>query len=83
MLSKTAHQLYHNTNEFFIHPSMVFGKWWTFLSEFRYGVTIDIANKLIWYLNTAIEKGESDDGGLLNLRDQIKDWSIYNDMNFK
>ena len=55
MLSKTAHQLYHNTNEFFIHPSMVFGKWWEFLSEFRYGITIDIANKLIWYLNTAIE----------------------------
>ena len=83
MLSKTAHQLYHNTNEFFIHPSMVFGKWWEFLSEFRYGITIDVANKLIWYLNTAIEKGQSDDGGLLNLREHIKDWSVYNDINFR
>lgn len=83
MLSKTAHQLYHNTNEFFIHPSMVFGKWWEFLFEFKYGITVDIANKLIWYLNTAIEKGQSDDGGLLDLREHIKDWSVYNDINFR
>lgn len=82
MLSKTPHQVYHNTNEFYIHPSMVFGCWWRFLSDFRYGITIDIANKLIWYLNTAIEKGESDDGGLLDLRETIKDWSYLNDGRF-
>lgn len=82
MLSKTSHQLYHNTSEFYIHPSMVFGRWWEFLDEFKYGITKDIANKLIWYLNTAIDKGESDDGGLLNLRESIKDWSYLNDMNF-
>lgn len=78
MLTRTAHQLYHNTDEFFIHPDMCFGDWASFLETYRYGITIEIANKLIWFLNTAIDKGESDDNGLLNLREKIKDWSYLN-----
>jgi hypothetical protein len=78
MLSRTAHQLYHNTNEFFIHADMAIGDWATFLETYRYGITIDIANKIIWFLNTCIDKGESDDGSLLSLREKIKDWSYLN-----
>ena len=44
MLSLTAHQLYHHANGLFIHPDMCFGDWHTFLSEYKAGITIEIAN---------------------------------------
>jgi hypothetical protein len=75
MLSLTPHQLYHNNPDFFIHPKMCFGNWPAFLEKYKNGITVDIAYKLISYLNKAIVKNESDDNDLLILRDQILDWS--------
>ena len=49
-LSKTAHQLYHHNNEGFIPPEMTFGKWWELLSKYRYGITYDLAYKIIKYI---------------------------------
>ena len=49
-LSKTAHQLYHHTNEGFIPPEMTFGKWWELLSKYKYGITYDLAYKVIRYI---------------------------------
>lgn len=78
MLSKTPHQVYHDDpSTFFIHPKMVFGKWPTFIEKYKYGLTQDVAFKLLYYVKKAIEMGETNDGGLLDLRDKIKEWSDY------
>lgn len=49
-LSKTAHQIYTNDPNGYIPPNMTFGKWWELLSKYRYGITYDIANKIIRYI---------------------------------
>lgn len=50
-LSKTAHQMYTNDPDAYIPPEMTFGKWWELLSIYKYGITYDIANKVLRYLN--------------------------------
>lgn len=79
MLSLTSHQLYHNAQGMFIHPDMCIGNWPAFLEEYNKGITIDIANKVINYINTAISLGDTKTGDLLKLRDSIQDWSIINE----
>ena len=49
-LSKTAHQKYTNDPDGFIPPEQTFGKWWELLYMYRYGITLNIANKVISYL---------------------------------
>lgn len=49
-LSKTAHQMYTNDPDAYIPPEMTFGRWWELLSIYRYGITYDLANKIIKYL---------------------------------
>lgn len=49
-LSKTAHQLYTNDPNGYIPPEMTFGKWWELLSKYRYGITFDLANKILNYI---------------------------------
>ena len=49
-LSKTAHQMYTNDPDGYIPPDMTFGRWWELLSIYRYGITYDIANKVIKYI---------------------------------
>ena len=49
-LSKTAHQIYTNDPDGYIPPEMTFGKWWELLSIYKYGITYDLANKIIRYL---------------------------------
>lgn len=79
MLSKTPHQVYHNDpGQFFIHPDMCFGKWPTLVERYKSGLTQDVAFKLLAYLKKATELGETTDGGLLDLRNKIKEWSGYN-----
>lgn len=79
MLTKTPHQLFHNNPKFFIHPRMCFGNWQEFLRLYHDGITRDIANKLIYYLDRAIREGGSNDNGLLDLRNNIYSWSIQNE----
>jgi hypothetical protein len=50
-LSKTAHQVYTADPDGYIPPEMTFGKWWELLSRYKYGITYDIASKVINYLN--------------------------------
>lgn len=80
MLSVTPHQIYHDNQEFFIHPSMCIGDWATFLRTYNQGLTQDVSFKILFYLNEAIEKGGTDDNDLLALRDEIMDWSGLNDI---
>lgn len=76
MLSLTPHQLYHdNTSQFFIHPKMCFGNWPALIEKYKLGLTQDVAFKLLHYLKKAIEVDGSDDNGLLDLREKIKEWS--------
>lgn len=79
MLTKTPHELYHDNSNFFIHPSMCFGKWWEFLSLYHDGITREIAEKLIRYIDRAISEGQTNDHGLLKLRADIYNWSIQNE----
>ena len=50
-LSKTAHQVFTNDNNGYIPPEQTFGKWWELLSIYKYGITYNIANKVISYVN--------------------------------
>ena len=50
-LSETAHQIYTNDPEGYIPPEMTFGAWWELLSKYKYGITYDLANKVIKYIN--------------------------------
>ena len=78
ILSKTPHQVYHdNPSQFFIHPRMCFGKWPVLIEKYKKGLTQDVSFKLLYYLKKAIEVSDSDDGGLLDLREKIKEWSEY------
>ncbi|MGL5330511.1 MAG: hypothetical protein ACRDD7_14665 [Peptostreptococcaceae bacterium] len=79
MLSLTPHQLYHNNQEFFIHPDMCFGNWYEFLEKYHRGITRDLAFKILFYLKRANEEGGSNDNDLLKVRDKILDWSRYNE----
>ena len=56
---------------------MCFGNWPRLLEKYKYGLTQDVAFKLLYYLKKAIEVGESTDSGLLDLRNKIKEWSEY------
>lgn len=78
MLSKTPHQVYHNdSSQFFIHPKMCFGKWPVLIEKYKYGLTQDVAFKLLYYLKKAIETEGTETGSLLELREKIKEWSGY------
>lgn len=50
-LSKTAHQKYTNDPNGYIPPEMTFGAWWELLSIYSYGITYEIANKVIRYIS--------------------------------
>jgi len=83
MLSLTPHQLYHNSEGLYIHPSMCFGNWMEFLKEYKYGISIDIANKVIEYLELSMDIDKTYDSGILDLVDKLKDWSVYNERSGK
>lgn len=78
MLSLTPHQLFHNNPDFFIHPKMCFGNWYAFLVKYQYGITQDIAFKILFYLKRALDEGDSNDSDLLKIRENILNWSGLN-----
>lgn len=82
MVCKTAHQLYHANEEFILPASMCCGNWWELLEKYKYGITLDIAYKIIYFLNKSIEldndKSKFPDGELLDLRNKVESWANYN-----
>ena len=50
-LSTTAHEMYTNDPDAYIPPNMTWGKWWVLLDKYKYGITYDIAKKVIEYSN--------------------------------
>ena len=83
MLSKTAHQMLHAHEDFIIPPDMVFGDWPTFLKIYKYGITPEIATKVLKYIDKVtgtykdISKNKTLE--LLSIRGFIQDWSVLND----
>lgn len=76
MLSKTPHQVYHNNPEFFLPFEMCIGEPWKFLEKYKYGITQDIAYKILRYLRQEEKNdGKINDQGLLNIRNTILSWS--------
>lgn len=78
MLCKTCHQLYHH-QYLYVPPTCIWGKWWELIERYKYGLTREIAYKLMMYLNQAIDdkrlaKKKEIAGRLLGLRDNIKSW---------
>lgn len=76
-LSKTAHQIYTNDPNGYIPPEMTIGKWWELLSMYRYGITYEIASKVLKY----IQKYQN---GLpisfdLRLQEQILSFANFNE----
>lgn len=76
-LSKTAHQLFTNDPNAYIPPEMTFGKWWELLTRYKYGITFDIANKVVRYLRKYQDSLPSSVD--IRLQDQVLQWSQFNE----
>lgn len=55
-MSETAHQMYTADPNAYIPPEMTFGKWWELLYRYRYGITLDIAYKILKYIKKYQDK---------------------------
>lgn len=82
MLSETAHQLYHDNPDFYIPISMTFGKWWDLLVKYRYGITMDIAYKVINYIRKCQQNNELTDLKFYQLANDVGNAGYYNDFNY-
>ena len=85
MVCKTAHQLEHNDEDFYLPVQMTFGNWQKLLTDYKYGLTYGIGRKLLKWINKSLQ--EQVDKGRLNessimLREKIKEWSEFNEYNF-
>ena len=76
-LSKTAHQIYTNDPEGFIPPDMTFGAWWELLSNYKYGITYDLANKIIKYIKKYQDKMPVSIN--LEQQEQILNYAYFNE----
>ena len=76
-LSKTAHQMYTNDPNGYIPPDMTFGAWWNLLSKYRYGISYDLANKVIRY----IKKYQDQLPSSINImqQEELLSYSHYNE----
>jgi len=82
MLSETAHQLYHDNPDFYIPISMTFGKWWELLLKYRYGITLDIAYKVVRYIRNCQRNNELTETQFYRLANDIEDWGKYYEYNY-
>lgn len=76
-LCKTAHQMFTNDPEAYIGPEMTYGRWWELLERYKYGITYDIANKVVTYLRRAQENCPP--SVQLPTQEQILSWAMYNE----
>lgn len=85
MLSKTAHQLYHNGEGVILPSRMCFGYWYNLLKKYNRGITPSIAQKTIYFIQRSIEfeqegKYNNDiSNSLLTVRDHVLQWNQYNE----
>ena len=78
MLCKTCHQMYHH-KYLYVHPTQIFGQWWNLLKKYDKGVTRELADKIVRYLNRGIgdkaKYRDEDIKRLLALRDDITNFA--------
>lgn len=78
MMCKSVHQAYHADPLFFVQPNLIFGTWWELLSIYRYGITPDIASKVVYYCKKCQEVTHTNDNGLLQIANNVQEWGTYN-----
>ena len=76
-LSCTAHEMFTNGDDSYIPPNMTFGKWWELLEKYKFGITYEIAQKLIRY----ISKYQNQLPTSINIiqQEQILNFAYYNE----
>lgn len=82
MLSETAHQLYHANPDMYIPLSMCFGAWPNLLIKYRYGITLDIAQKVVNYITNCQKNNELNNLEFFNFSQGIRSWGESNEFNF-
>lgn len=75
-LSCTAHEMFTNDPDAYIPPNQTWGKWWVLIDKYKFGITFDIANKLIRYIG----KYQNNLPGSINImqQEQILNFAYYN-----
>ena len=68
---------YTNNPDQYIPPNMTFGKWWELLSLYRYGISYDLATKVVKY----IQKYNNNLPVSISIpqQEQILSWGQFND----
>lgn len=79
-LSQTQHEVHHSDPSDFISLKQCVGNGWKFIDEYIDGMTLDISFKLLLQLKMEEQYGESFSPNLVKARDQIKDWSLKNNI---
>lgn len=85
MLSKTAHQLYHNKDGMILPARMCFGYWFDLIQRHNKGITISIAQKIIYFTQRSIEFEQDNNyindcsNTLLSVHNHVLEWSQYNE----
>lgn len=85
MLSKTAHQLYHNGDGILLPARMCFGYWFDLLQTYNKGITLNIAQKIIYFIQRSIEFEQENNyindctNTMLKVRDHVLEWRDYNE----
>ena len=84
MLSKTAHQMYHNGDGVILPARMCFGFWYELIKKYNRGITVNIAQKIIYFIQRSIEfeqEGNYDNdcsNQMLQVRNNVINWNNYN-----
>jgi hypothetical protein len=76
MLDETSHEKYHDDSESFLPPTMTFGRWWVLLYKYRYGISMDIAKKILRYISKYYNNA---DVLSIQLRSDILSFASYNE----
>lgn len=76
MLDKTSHEMLHSDMDNFLPPNLVFGKYWNLIYKYRYGVSMEIAKKLLSYISKYYKNYPT---MTVQLRSDIMNFSSYNE----
>lgn len=79
-LSQTQHEAYESDPSNFISLKQCIGDGYKFVDHYIDGMTLDIAFKMLLQLKQEEQYGESFSPNLIKARDQIKDWSVKNQL---
>jgi hypothetical protein len=77
-LCKTAHQKFTNDPDGYLGPEMTYGRWWELLDRYKFGITYDIAQKIVNYIQRA--QSNCPPSVQLPVQEQILSWAMYNEM---